>query len=117
MVMGLLFNKQSIGHILAALLPLLLECLRRHACGRFWPWLLVIPIVAVILLSGRRVAWLMMLLSGGGYLLYLGLMVHSLRWRSLATLMILICTVPVLLYVNYSPFQTRVDNSLGMFFG
>lgn len=117
MVMGLLFNKQSIGHILAAMLPLLLECLRRHARGRFWPWLLVIPVVAVILLSGRRVAWLMMLLSAGGYMLYLGLVVGALRWRSLAALVLLVCAVPVLLYAGYSPFQARVDSSLGVFTG
>lgn len=115
MVMGLSFNKQSIGHILAALLPLLLEIIRRNARGRSWFYLLIIPFVIVILLSGRRVAWLMMFVSVTAYVLYVWLVLQSVRWRMISGGIILIAVVVAGLYSQYKPFEARADQALGIF--
>ena len=61
----------AISHVTAALSPLYFEFIREKGRKIKWLWLLLIPLFMVILLSGRRSAWIMLLVSMAGYLFYL----------------------------------------------
>ncbi|MBI1731891.1 MAG: O-antigen ligase family protein [Gammaproteobacteria bacterium] len=80
---GMFDPHMRLGHLLAVLLPVYLDITRRLAAARPWPWLLPALLCAVIILSGKRVAWVMAavaMLGYGGYLLLAG----ALRARILA---------------------------------
>ena len=69
---GMFYPKISLGHLLAVLAPVYFETVRQRCGGRPWLWLLAaLVLLTVVLLSGRRVAWLMTGISFAGYILYL----------------------------------------------
>ena len=61
---GIFHPDMRIGVVFAHLSPFLAAALHRYALdsGRHWIWLLLVPVIAVILLSGSRAAWLTLLL-------------------------------------------------------
>lgn len=70
-VTGIFYPEITIGHISAVLSPLYFEVLRKMSeSRRGWPWLLVVPLFVVVLLSGRRAAWVMLAVSSAGYLAF-----------------------------------------------
>ena len=80
---GMFYPKISLGHLLAVLAPVYFETVRQHSGNRPWLWLLAaLLLFAVVLLSGRRVAWLMAGISFCGYLLYL-YRIHALSLRAI----------------------------------
>jgi O-antigen ligase len=68
---GLFDPHMRIGHILAVLLPVCLDFTRRAALRRPWLWLLPVLMGAVIILSGKRVAWVMASVALLGYGMHL----------------------------------------------
>jgi O-antigen ligase len=68
---GMFHPKIRLGHLLAVLLPVYVDFVRRQARGRPWLWLLPLALCAVVFLSGKRVAWLMATVAAAGYALYL----------------------------------------------
>ena len=69
-ITGVFFPEITIGHISAALSPLYFEFVRRSSHKYKWLWVLLLPLFAVVLLSGRRAAWIMLAVSTMGYLFY-----------------------------------------------
>ena len=74
---GVFYPQFTIGVVLAVIAPLYFDVLRRLAAR--WPWVIaaVFPYAAVVVLSGSRSAWVVLLLATLGYLLFL--------WRLLPT--------------------------------
>lgn len=72
-ITGIYKHNFSIGYTFAHLAPFFFESLRRWAVkpGRKWAWLLVIPFVMVVMLSGRRAAWLTLGLVSSIYVIWL----------------------------------------------
>lgn len=70
-ITGMFYPRNTIAHMLAALSPLFFDSIRIYSKRYKWSWLLILPVVAVILLSGRRAAWIMLAMSLAGYLYYL----------------------------------------------
>lgn len=73
MLSGMFYPKLRLGIILAVLVPIALETAKnvnRDNVNRdsLYPWLLLIPFTVVVLLSGRRSAWLMLLIGLSAYL-------------------------------------------------
>ncbi len=73
MLSGMFYPKLRLGIILAVLAPIALETAKnvnRDNVNRdsLYPWLLLIPFTVVVLLSGRRSAWLMLLIGLSAYL-------------------------------------------------
>ncbi len=68
MLSGMFYPKLRLGIILAALVPIALETVRQINRDSPYPWLLLIPFTVVVLLSGRRSAWLMLIISLSAYL-------------------------------------------------
>ena len=68
MLSGMFYPKLRLGIILAVLVPIALETVRNVNRDSLYPWLLLIPFTVVVLLSGRRSAWLMLIISLSAYL-------------------------------------------------
>ena len=68
MLSGMFYPKLRLGIILAVLVPVALETLRNVNRESLFPWLLLIPFTVVVLLSGRRSAWLMLIIGLSAYL-------------------------------------------------
>ena len=68
MLSGMFYPKLRLGIILAVLVPIALETVRNVNRDSPYPWLLLIPFTVVVLLSGRRSAWLMLIIGLSGYL-------------------------------------------------
>lgn len=68
---GAVVSRFSLGHLAATLSPVVHEIVRRRRHRH--RWLLILPalLAAVVLLSGRRAAWLMWMLATGAYGLHL----------------------------------------------
>ncbi len=111
---SMLFNKPTLGHIVAILSPLVFEYVRNHLKNPA-AWLLLIGTILVILLSGRRVAWFMMAVAGTGYTVYMTCVLRSVRPALLTYAAILFIVIPVGLYHYYQPFQNRIETTLGLF--
>jgi len=114
-ITGVFHPNIRLGIVLAHLLPLYLEALRRLARGRLlWLWLLLLPYGAVILLSGNRMAWMLMILALGLYGLYLLFAGRrTLRGLLLLGLIVLALGLGVALLMQWSPgFAARVEQTL-----
>lgn len=72
-ITGVYDRKLWIGYTFAHLAPFLFESLRRWAAkpGFKWSWLLAIPFIMVVMLSGRRAAWVTLGLVSSIYLIWL----------------------------------------------
>ncbi len=68
MLSGMFYPKLRLGIILAVLVPVALETVRNLNRDSPYPWLLLIPFAVVVLLSGRRSAWLMLIIGLSAYL-------------------------------------------------
>ena len=79
MLSGMFYPKLRLGIIVAVLVPVALETVRNVNRDSLFPWLLLIPFTVVVLLSGRRSAWLMLII---GLSAYLPLVVLSLSSRA-----------------------------------
>lgn len=114
---GVFYPKQRLGHLLAVLAPLYFEWIRRQQPRHRWSWLLLLPFVAVIFLSGKRVAWLMLGVASAGYLLYLSAVLRAFRPRAIAAAALLAVATLATLYLSHEPFENRFNATLGLFSG
>lgn len=113
---GMFDPKIRLGHLLAVMLPFMLEFVRRRAGGRPWLWLLPLLACVVILLSGKRVAWLMAAVAVAAYGAWL---VHArlLALRAVVLAAVLAaCSVAALLATNPA-LSRRTTAMLGLFSG
>ncbi len=116
-ITGMFYPKNTIAHILAALSPLYFDSIRKFAANRPWLWLLVLPLFAVVLLSGRRAAWIMLAISTTGYLLYL-LRVEKIgknaRRQLLAAALVVVSAGAAVIGFD-RPLQERIITTAGLF--
>lgn len=116
-VTGMFYPHFTLGHVLAILMPLYLEGVRRFFKQlKLMRILLAIPVIVAILLTGRRAAWIMLFLSMSGYAFYLWKTayrdntVRYLKAISLFTLLFL--AISGAMYKMDDVFSERVDHSL-----
>jgi O-antigen ligase len=117
---GMFHPKVRLGHMLALLAPLYLETLRMLAQDggrRLAWWLPALPLFAVLLLSGKRVAWLMALFGIAAYALYLLVTQHRHALRALAGAALVALTLFAVLVQTHEPLARRVQATFGLFGG
>lgn len=117
LVTGMLFPKLAIGHVLAVLLPGIIEWARRRQQRQLLAWLIVAAVIVVILLSGRRVAWMMLILALAGYALYTGVILKAVRFRTITLVCMLGLVGLGITYWQHEPFAGRVDKTLELLAG
>ena len=114
MLSGMFYPKLRLGIILAVLVPVALETVRNVNRDSLFPWLLLIPFTVVVLLSGRRSAWLMLIIGLSAYLPLVVLSLSS-RARYIITGALGVSVLLVGWVYFYSPdINRRIDLLAGM---
>ena len=112
---GMFYPKVRLGHVVAVLSPFIFEYIRQRFNTRPWLTLIIIPVCVVVLLSGKRVAWIMFFIAVALYLVYLWIAVKQISPKAIIISIILGLGTSFLLYTFHQPFQHRLDQSLGVF--
>lgn len=116
-ITGMFYPRNTIAHILAALSPLYFEQIRIYSKKFDWSWILILPLLAVILLSGRRAAWVMLAISIFGYCIYLN-KINRAKKGLIKKFAIITgaCAVTLVLVVSTNkPLQDRIITTVGLF--
>ena len=114
MLSGMFYPKLRLGIIVAVLVPVALEAARNVNRDSLFPWLLLIPFTVVVLLSGRRSAWLMLII---GLSAYLPLVVLTLSSRARYIITGALCVAVLLVgtvYLKSPDINRRIDLLTGM---
>lgn len=90
---GMFHPKIRLGLVVAVLAPIVLEALRRLNKDSPFSWLIIVPLVAVVFLSGRRSAWVILALS---LLAYLPPVFLTLSTRAKGALLVAVCAASTL---------------------
>lgn len=112
---GMFYPSMRLGIVLAALVPVALEAMRQRNHQKALSWLLLVPLAVVIFLSGRRSAWIMLLV---GLAAYLPVVFIGLSARARAALAGAICLVGLLggwMYLNSADMHRRMASLTNMF--
>lgn len=112
---GMFYPKIRLGHVVAVFSPIIFEYIRQRCGEKPWLILMIIPVFAVVLLSGKRVAWLMLFIAVILYFIYLWKTTRKINHKLIIISMILGVSTAVLLYTYHQPFQNRINQSLGVF--
>jgi len=115
-ITGMFYPRNTIAHILAALSPLFFESVRVYSKRYKWVWLLLLPVITVILLSGRRAAWLMLAMSISGYIFYLYrfIVVNNNAKKNLLAIICIGLATAALVIVSNKPLQDRIVTTAGL---
>ncbi len=114
-LMGMFYPKVRMPYLLAVLAPIYFEYMRLRF--KKWPWLLLllIPFGMMMLLGGKRTAWMMLAFSGTAYLAYLYLLNRAFNLNKAALLFLLLALPLGLLTWLHAPLQQRIHATLGIF--
>lgn len=114
-LMGMFYPKVRMPYFLAMLAPVFFEFIRIHFKSRHWLIFLLIPFGMMILLGGKRSAWIMLAFSGTGYLVYLYLLHKSISLKKTVFTAMLILFPLILLSLTHSPLRSRITSTLEIF--
>ncbi len=112
---GIFHPKYRIGTVTAALFPVLLEGIRRYAAIRRLAWLALPVVLAVIVLSGNRNAWLMLAAGLLGYGVYLAFLLDRRTLVRAGGGSLAVLALVLIAAFRHPAFQQRVDQTLGLF--
>lgn len=115
---GMFPAKSTIAHVAACLSPLYFDLIRKHTSRLLWLWILILPLFMVVLLSGRRAAWVMLIVSTIGYLFYLISTDGKKKFLKKLYLIGAAILSTAILTINLSSFvQDRISQTMGLFNG
>ena len=112
---GVFYPEITIGHVTAALSPLYFHAIYSYGKRFRWLWVLLLPLFIVILLSGRRAAWIMLIVSITGYALYLFKLPDRIVLRRLAVVAAVFILIAVTSVAGNKQFRHRVTMTAGLF--
>ena len=114
---GMFYPKIRLGHVVAALLPVSLEFVRQHGHHYRWSWLLLAVSFTVLLLSGKRAAWIMAGIGCVAYFIYFCLYCRTIRLKALLVpSLIVVCFLSAVVW-QHEPINDRINKSLNLFSG
>jgi O-antigen ligase len=118
-ITGMFYPRNTIAHVTACLSPFYFEAIRKRSDQLKWLWLLILPLFIVILASGRRATWIMLMVSIVGYMFYLFKMPGSkpLSVKKLIPLAAITIATIVFIISTNSPLRDRLEDSMGLFSG
>lgn len=117
-ITGMFYPKNTIAHICAGLSPLFFEAIRRSVVKQKSALLLVLPLLIIIFLSGRRAAWIMLALSSFFYSIYLiNIYKQRLQLKTiLAAGLVILMALGTTAAIN-EPLKRRIGNTMNLFTG
>ncbi|NOG60709.1 MAG: O-antigen ligase family protein [Proteobacteria bacterium] len=114
---GMFYPRNTIAHICSILSVFYFITVHRIALEQKWSLLLLVPLFLVILVSGRRAAWIMLALSSMGFLVYLYLSANNKK-----QILILIGSISLVLSIIlgstalfHKPTNNRLKATQGLF--
>ena len=118
-ITGMFYPRNTISHICAVLSGLCFFYILRNSEKTKAVWLTLLPLFFIVLLSGRRAAWIMLALSGFTFILY-ACFIHKnkkaiLAYAGLATL--LVGATLSLTIMFHAPTNAHFNRTLGLFSG
>lgn len=116
-ITGMFYPRNTIGQVAACLSPFYFEAVRKSSDRLRWSWLLILPLFAAILMSGRRSAWIMLAVSSTGYLYYLVKITGSYAQyrKRIIPLAAIIAGVCAIVITTNQPLRDRVHATMGLF--
>lgn len=114
-LMGMFYPKVRMPYLLAVLAPVFFEFIRLQMKTRKWLLLMLIPFGMMILLGGKRSAWIMLAFSGSGYLVYLYLLYQGIQLKKALAAAVIIALPLALLILSHAPLRDRVTSTLNIF--
>jgi len=116
-ITGMFYPRNTIAHICSILSAFCFMAVYKNAHKYKWLWLTLIPIFLVILVSGRRAAWVMLALSSFGFFIYLYLCAENkkqiLKLSGVITLVVSIILGSMI--ILHKPTNDRFKVTLGLF--
>ena len=116
-ITGMFYPRNTISHVCAILSPICFYVVSRHSSRNKWAWLSIIPLFFVVLISGRRAAWVMLALCSFGFIIFLYLSSAN-KNKTLRLIMIISCVIGVILTSTImfnQPTKDRFKTTLGLF--
>lgn len=113
---GMFYPKNTLAHFLALLSPVYFEYIRRHK-NKYWKYICLLIYLCILLLGGKRSAWIMFLSGGVLYTAYLMFISKTIEYKKLLAPAILIIFVLSTLSLSYPPLKKRLIVTSGLFSG
>ncbi|RKZ49004.1 MAG: hypothetical protein DRQ58_03170 [Gammaproteobacteria bacterium] len=113
---GMFYPKNTLAHFLALLSPVYFEYMRRHK-NNYWMYACVVLYLCVLLLGGKRSAWIMFLGGGVLYAACLIFISKTTEYKKILVPAILIIFVISALSLSYPPLKKRLTVTSGLFSG
>ena len=116
-ITGMFYPRNTISHICAILSPIYFLFIFKNSHKNKWIWLGLIPLFFIILISGRRAAWLMLALCSFGFFVYIYLSSNNKLKISKAFATIVLIATGILLTTGtlHQPTKERLTVTLGIF--
>ena len=116
-ITGMFYPRNTISHVCAILSPIYFLTIFKNSNKNKWLWLSLIPLFFVILISGRRAAWLMLALCSFGFFVYIFLSSNNKLKISKVFLKILLIVISILTITTayHQPTKERFLVTLGLF--
>jgi len=118
-ITGMFYPRNTISHICSVLSVFCFLAIYKNTNKNKWLWLTLVPLFFVILISGRRAAWIMLALSSFGFFVYLYLSADNkktiLKITGIITLSISIALGSTI--ILHEPTNERFKVTLGLFSG
>lgn len=111
---GMFYPTLRMGHVLAVLSPIVFEAVRVWHKKNVFVWILPLLVLFMVLNSGNRVAWIMLIFSIVLYLLFLKLLIHKISKKNMILGIILPVAVMVGLFFQSQQFRDRVLDTKGL---
>lgn len=118
-ISGMFYPRNTIAHVTACLSPFYFDAIRKRSDRLRWLWLLLLPLVVVILSSGRRASWIMLAVSCAGYLYYLFRLNSSSGYllKKMIPVAAVIGIVCVTVIATNQQLRDRINITMGIFSG
>ncbi|MCH8080222.1 MAG: O-antigen ligase family protein [Proteobacteria bacterium] len=113
---GMFYPKNTLPHFLALLSPVYFEYIRRHK-NKYWKFICLLIYLCILLLGGKRSAWIMFLSGGVLYAAYLIFISKTIEYKKLLAPAILIIFVLSTLSLSYPPLKRKLTVTSGLFSG
>ncbi len=116
-ISGMFYPRNTISHICSILSAFCFFTVYQNTHKDKWLWLTLMPLFFVVLISGRRAAWVMLALSSFGFCIYLYLYSNNkkmiLKITGVITLAISIALSSTI--ILHKPTNDRFKETLGLF--
>ena len=116
-ITGMFYPRNTISHICSILSTFSFIYIYKNFKDIKWPLLSIVPLFFIVLLSGRRAAWVMLALSAFGYLIYgYKFALNKVRFIKITSLVsAVIAAVLVSTILFHPPTNHRFKVTLGLF--